>query len=100
MKGFLIGVFVSVSFLACSMGSKKPDFDSFPIRAADQSIWQKCADSYDFVCKNICTEYTRKNECKKDAEKIERMEIKKALDAGYVMTARPFLLGLLKGEKL
>ena len=97
MKWFFLGVFVSMTFLACSMGSKAPDFDKFPTRSAEFSVWQKCTNDYTHVCKNVCTKYTRKNVCKEGHSKIEKLEVKKALDSNYVIISKAYFLKLLKG---
>lgn len=108
MKMFIFGALLMNILLACAGGSKRPDFDQFPKRSDDQSIWQKCTveqhkkvinkcpNIYDCVCRVVCEKYTRKNVCKKGAEKILSREVKVALDAGDVIISKALLLEKLK----
>lgn len=96
MKNFILGFALTLVVYACANGSKRPDFDKFPIRSQSQSIWQKCSDTYAFVCQTVCTKYTKKNKCKKKHLKIKKREVKVALDAGDVLISKALLMKLLR----
>jgi len=87
---FMIGIF------ACASGSKRPRYSDFPLRADVYSIWTKCAGKdYTKVCKNVCTDYTRKNKCKKGKFVVKEMKLKKALDNGYIVLHKTEFFKLL-----
>jgi len=108
MKNLLVGFFCGLTILtACSMGSKRIDYDKFAKRSDAQSIWQKCSgeaikylkipaiDKYKFACKKICTGYTKKNKCKKKGTKFKKRSLKIALDSGDVLISKSMLLNLI-----
>ena len=100
MRFFLAGLFCGLVFIACGGSKIRRDYDDFPIRLKEYSLWMKCTDGdYSSACKYECTKYDRKNECKKDHERIIKMNINKALDDGYLLISRQFLLKLLISEK-
>lgn len=60
----------------------------------------KCTDGdQENVCKYVCTKYKKNNECKANHEKIVKMKISKALDNGFMLISKPYLLYLIKNKK-
>lgn len=103
MKGLtliIIGAIVGTVFYACSGGGRRPDYDDFPIRSKEFSVWTKCIDGdKENACKYVCTKYTRKNKCKKDHEKVDRINIEKALDNNFVLVSKGYFIQLIRSIK-
>jgi len=99
MKGLKLQLIIFVFLLtiyACANGSKRPRFDSFPIRNEANSVYMQCEKlSTMYACKTICTKYTKKNKCKKGHSKVEKKDTGKLLKKGFVMMSRELYLKLL-----
>lgn len=104
MKNILmvfIGISIGSTFFACAMGGKshKPDYDDFPVRSDDNSIWTRCVDNdTERACKYVCQKYDSKNKCKKDQTKTYKINIDKALQNGFVLVSKPFIVRLLRSK--
>ena len=86
--------------VSCAAGGKSIKFKKLPIRSNEYSVFTKCIDGDKMnVCKYECTEYKNNNECKKDHEKVKKMDIRKALNAEYYMIKKAYLMQLLKAAK-
>lgn len=88
-----IGVVIGMTFYACGMSKRKPDFDKFPHRSPEYSVWMKCVDDYENVCKYECLKYNKKNECKE--RRTVKMPIQEALDKSYVVISKVYFLKLI-----
>lgn len=103
MKNFillLIGAIIGNIIVACSMGGKRPNYNEFPSRSKDNTVWMKCIDGdKNNVCKYSCSKYSKKNECKKNHQHVDKMLITESLDKGFVIISRSFFLQLLRGKK-
>ncbi len=104
MKSLLVlilGVYMGLFITACAMGKKsKLDYDNFPIRSNENSAWMKCLDNdQENACKYICTKYNKKNKCKKNHNKIVKLNIKKALDQGYLFISKAYFIKLITPKK-
>jgi len=95
----IFGVIFGTAFYACSMGSKAIKYNDFPIRSKEFSVWMKCLDGdKKNACKYVCTKYTRKNKCKKDHSRVDKLEIQKALDDGFMLISRNYFLQLIRSK--
>ena len=97
---YIIGAILGTVIFACGSGKVYRDFNDFPRRSEDNSIFMKCADG-DFgnACKYECLSYDKKNKCKKNKKRVVKININKALDDGYFLVSKPFLLNLLTSKK-
>jgi len=102
MKWFILGMMTAIAIGACGWGSPSPDYNKFPDRSNDNSIWAKCPDNYEQLCQWVCVKgdkkkaYDRKNKCKGGHKKIVRIDMKKSLDAEYQCISKSFLMKLLR----
>ena len=92
----LLGGALFTAIYSCGSGGKRPDYDDFPTRSKEFSVWTKCTDgSYDKVCKLVCEDYTRKNRCKDGKMREVSLDIKEAIDDGYVIMSKAMFIKLL-----
>lgn len=95
----LIGAMSGTVIYSCAMGGN-PRFNSFPVRSKENSVWMKCLDGDKLnACKYVCTKYKRNNKCKKDHEKVERLNIQDALNNGSVLISNSFFQRLIRAGK-
>ena len=96
----IVGAILGTAFYACSMGSKTIKYSNFPIRSKQFSVWMKCKDGdKENVCKYICTKYKKNNQCKKGHDRVDKIEIDKALDNGWVLISKSYFLQLIRSKK-
>ena len=93
----IVGSLIETVLYSCAMGSKSPDFDDFPLRSNEYSVFNKCKDG-DIVnaCKYECTKYKRDNTCKDGHETTKRINIVNSIKNGYVLIDKSFFINLIR----
>lgn len=95
----LLGAAIFTGVYSCAAGGKRPNFDDFPVRSKEFSVWMRCRDGgHEHVCKYECGGYNRANECKEGQEKEVRMYVKEALDSDYIVISKALFLQLISGK--
>lgn len=83
--------------IACSMGGKRLNYNDFPVRSSSMSAFMKCPDNgLESVCKYTCKKY-KKNKCEEPG--IIKINLKDAIDRGYVVISKDLFIRLISGMK-
>lgn len=94
----ILGATLFNVIIACSMGSKRPNYNDFPVRAKSMSAFMKCLDNdTENVCKYICKKYSKKNKCKEPG--VVKTNLKNLINDGYVVLSKELFMNLIRGNK-
>lgn len=92
----ILGSIIGTVIYSCAGGAKRPNYNNFPIRSKDNTVWNRCIDNDTAnLCKYECMKYKR-NKCVEGYERTVKLSISSAVESGYVMISRSYYMYLLK----